>query len=450
MAASCQVRSRFATATRWARGAGMAKFQPVRGTQDRFGEDAARFERVVDAFRAQCRLFGFRPVDVPVFEFTEVFARGMGETSDVVSKEMYTFPDRGGESLTLRPEFTAGIARAYVSNGWQQHGVLKLAAHGPAFRYERPQKGRYRQFHQIDAEVLGAGEPVADAELIALGHATLRALGIDDGVTCRINTVGDAPSRAAWREALVAYFGGHRDGLSAESRERLEKNPLRILDSKDAGDRALVADAPRIDAYLTSEAGAFFERVQRALDALGVPTVRDDALVRGLDYYRHTVFEFVTDRLGAQGTVLAGGRYDGLIEMLGGPPTPAVGFAGGIERLAMMVDAVVAEPADLAVVAETADAEDQALRIAAALRAAGFHVFLPVQGSAKKRGEAARKSDARAVLFVRDGKAERDSVNLANVHDTTAEATKTLRRVLEALPSPYSQLGGHDLRLGEH
>jgi len=318
----------------------MAKIQtpqPVRGTQDIFGEDQERFSRVVDAFQRVRRLYGFKGVEMPVFEPTAVFARSLGETTDVVSKEMYSFEDRGGDSLTLRPEFTAGICRAFLSNGWQQHVPLKLSAHGPLFRYERPQKGRYRQFHQLDAEIIGAGEAAADVELLCFADQLLRELGIADGVTLQLNTLGDAESRDAWRAALVEHFQAHRDQLSEDSRDRLERNPLRILDSKERQDRPIADAAPDIDAYLSSEAKEFFAQVTEGLDACGVAWTRNSRLVRGLDYYRHTAFEFVTDRLGAQGTVLAGGRYDGLMESLGGPHTPAVGWAAGIERLGMLV-----------------------------------------------------------------------------------------------------------------
>src|SRR6187551_2006378 len=318
----------------------MAKIEtpkPVRGTQDMLGEQAQRFTHVVETFERVRRLYGFQRIEVPVFEATAVFSRSLGETTDVVSKEMYTFEDKGGDSLTLRPEFTAGIARAYLTEGWQQYAPLKVATAGPVFRYERPQKGRFRQFHQIDAEVIGAAEPAADVELLAMADQLLKELGVADGVTLHLNTLGDAPSREAWRMALVEHFRGARDALSEDSQERLDKNPLRILDSKDPRDKALVHEAPRIDDFLSGEAERFFVAVCDGLDAAGVAWHRAPTLVRGLDYYRHTAFEFVTDRLGAQGTVLGGGRYDGLIETLGGDHTPAVGWAAGIERLAMLV-----------------------------------------------------------------------------------------------------------------
>jgi histidyl-tRNA synthetase len=374
------------------------KVQAIRGTQDMIGERAERFQHVVDAFDRVRRLYGFQRVEVPVFEATEIFARSIGETSDVVSKEMYTFEDRGGDSVTLRPEFTAGICRAYISEGWRQHGTLKLATHGPVFRYERPQKGRYRQFHQLDAEVIGAAEPMADVELLAFADQLLRELGITDGVTLQLNTLGDAETRNAWRTALVEHFEAHRDALSEESLARLERNPLRILDSKDPRDRPVADAAPPIDDYLSSEAGAFFGQVTAGLDAAGVAWQRNGRLVRGLDYYRHTAFEFVTDRLGAQGTVLAGGRYDGLIEGLGGPHTPAVGWAAGIERLAMMIDKPAAGSLDVAVVVEDDATIRAATEIASLLRRAGFATVVIATGSPRKRFDKAAKIGSDVIL----------------------------------------------------
>jgi histidyl-tRNA synthetase len=393
-----------------------SKVQPVRGTRDLFGVEAARFEAVVAAFRRVGRLYGFQPVDVPIFEFTEVFARSIGETTDVVSKEMYSFLDRGEESITLRPEFTAGIARAYVSNGWQQLAPLKLMAHGPAFRYERPQKGRYRQFHQIDAEILGSGEPQADIDLLLMAQQLLTELGLGDKVELRLNTLGDAPSRAAWREALVAYFSKHQDALSADSQLRLAKNPLRILDSKDDGDRKIVADAPLMEAHLSAEAGAYFARVQAGLSSAGVAFTLDPKLVRGLDYYSHTAFEFVTTHLGAQGTVLGGGRYDGLMEQLGGPHTPCVGWAGGIERLAMLIDepAKAAVPIALVPLGEAAEARVSA--IASALRAHGIAIDYAYKGNIKKRLSKANDAGAPFAIIFGDSELAAGQAQVKNLN----------------------------------
>ena len=377
----------------------------IRGTQDIFGDDQRRFARVVDAFERVRRLYCFQRVEVPVFEATAVFARSLGETTDVVSKEMYTFEDRGGDSITLRPEFTAGIARAYLTEGWQQYAPLKLATHGPVFRYERPQKGRFRQFHQIDAEVIGAAEPAADVELLVLADQLLHELGIADGVTLQLNTLGDAETRDAWRGALVAHFEAHRSQLSDDSVARLERNPLRILDSKDPRDRPVADSAPDIDAYLTVEARAFFDAVTAGLDAAGVAWTRNARLVRGLDYYRHTAFEFVTDRLGAQGTVLAGGRYDGLIGSLGGPETPGVGWAAGIERLAMLVEEPDNYRLDVVVIPEDAASEPATIAAAADLRRAGHSVSVAYRGNAKRRFEIAKREnpEIQFLLSNRDG-----------------------------------------------
>ena len=374
----------------------------IRGTQDIFGDEQRRFAHVLSTFERVRALYCFQRIDIPVFESTAVFARSLGETTDVVSKEMYTFEDRGGDSLTLRPEFTAGIARAYLTEGWQQYAPLKLTTSGPVFRYERPQKGRFRQFHQIDAEVIGAAEPAADVELLVLADQLLRELGISEGVTLQLNTLGDAATRDAWRAALVAHFEAHRGELSEDSLTRLEKNPMRILDSKDPRDRPIADSAPDIDAYLTDEARAFFEAVTAGLDAAGVAWERNARLVRGLDYYRHTAFEFVTDRLGSQGTVLAGGRYDGLIGSLGGPETAGVGWAAGVERLAMLLEEPAAAAIDAVVVPMGPEAEARATGIVADLRRAGVAVEMAYKGKMKARMAKADALGARFAIIIGD------------------------------------------------
>lgn len=380
--------------------------QPVRGTQSLIGEEADRFHAVVAAFDRVRRLFGFKRVEVPVIEPTAVFARSLGETTDVVSKEMYSFEDRSGDSITLRPEFTAGIARAYLSEGWQQYAPVKVATHGPAFRYERPQKGRFRQFHQLDIEILGAAEPQADVEVLLFADQLLKELGLGETAVLKLNTLGDPQTRAEWRDALHEHFEAHRSELSDDSRDRLDRNPLRILDSKAHADWPIVDAAPTIDQFLTAEAADFFAAVTAGLDAAGVRWERAPRLVRGLDYYRHTAFEFMTDTLGAQGTVLAGGRYDGLMEALGGPHTPAIGWAAGIERLAMMIDAPEPDPVEVAVVAEATSLEDSALAVTAALRRAGIATEAFVTGSPRKRFDKALKLNPKQIysLAIRDGK----------------------------------------------
>ena len=387
----------------------MSTPKAIRGTQDIFGAEAEAFAHVVETFERVRRLYRFRRIEMPVFEKTEVFSRSIGETTDVVSKEMYSFEDRGGESLTLRPEFTAGIARAFITNGWQQHAPLKVATHGPLFRYERPQKGRYRQFHQLDAEIIGAAEPQADVELLVMADQLLKELGIADGVTLMLNTLGDGASREAWRAALVDYFRGVKGDLSEDSQDRLDRNPLRILDSKDPRDKVFTEAAPKIDDYLNAEAQDFFAKVTSGLDAAGVEWTRAPALVRGLDYYRHTAFEFVTDRLGAQGTVLGGGRYDGLMESLGGPHTPAVGWAAGIERLAMLVadaGAITSEVIDVIMAIEDDAAIDFGTKALKAMRSAGLSADMIASGSPRKRFDKASKVPAKVLVGVtlRDGK----------------------------------------------
>ena len=412
--------------------------RPVRGTQDMLGEDADRFTHVVETFERVRRLYGFKRIEVPVIEPTAVFARSLGETTDVVGKEMYSFDDRGGESITLRPEFTAGIARAYITNGWQQHAPLKVATHGPLFRYERPQKGRYRQFHQLDAEVLGAGEPAADVELLCFADQLLKELAIDEGVTLTLNTLGDAASRDAWRTALIEHFASRRGELSEDSINRLEKNPMRILDSKDPRDRPAADTAPDIDQFLTAEAQDFFGAVTAGLDAAGVAWSRNARLVRGLDYYRHTAFEFITDRLGAQGTVLGGGRYDGLIENLGGPSTPAVGWAAGIERLAMLVEGLPVQYT-VTVVPDNSELVDKAGSVAQMLRGSAndrFTVEIGYSGNAKKRAENAKKRGHQGILFVRASDHPRGEYYLQWLADSDQGSWPIRSAVLSALGLP--------------
>jgi histidyl-tRNA synthetase len=375
--------------------------QPVRGTRDLIGEDFRAHHHVIETARRVSALYGFEEWSTPIFEDTRVFSRGLGDTSDVVSKEMYSFTDRGGDSITLRPEATAGLCRALVSNGLAQSNLpRKVFYTGPMFRYERPQKGRYRQFHQIDVEVLGAAEPLADAEVIACGWDVLNALGIADGVVLEINTLGDTESRDAYRAALVAYLSDHRAKLSEDSQVRLEKNPLRVLDSKDETDKRIVAGAPVMRDHLTPAAATFYDSVRKYLTGFGVPFRQNDRIVRGLDYYSHTAFEFVTDRLGAQGTVLGGGRYNGLVEEMGGPPTPSVGWAAGIERLSMLLAAPPPAPRPVAVIPVSEAQETEALALAQRLRAAGVVTEVAYKGNLKRRMERANKLHARAAIIL--------------------------------------------------
>ncbi|MDE0781162.1 MAG: histidine--tRNA ligase [Alphaproteobacteria bacterium] len=393
----------------------MAKLQSVRGTHDLIGDDARAHLAIVGAARDVAERYGFSPMDTPIFEFTEVFKRTLGVTSDIVTKEMYTFDDKGGDSLTLRPEGTAGIARAFISGGLQNELPLKCFYHGPMFRHERPQKGRQRQFHQFGVELIGVSEPSADVEVIAMAADILDALGILSETKLELNTLGDAQSKEQYRAALVDYFSAVSDQLSEESKDRLVRNPLRILDSKDAGDRALVADAPIFADYMTDDAAAFFAAVQDGLDTVGVAYTRNPHIVRGLDYYSHTAFEFTTEALGAQGTVLAGGRYDGLIETMGGPRTPGVGWGAGIERLAMMTKAPSAPARAITLVGLGDAGEREALRLSRELRHAGLTIELIYKGGIKRGLKRADRINAAAAVLIGDDELAKGAVTVRNL-----------------------------------
>jgi len=399
----------------------LSSLQPVRGTHDLLPEEMRRQRAVSERAREIAERYGYLEMATPVFEFTEVFKRTLGDTSDVVTKEMYTFAMKDGEEITLRPENTAGVARAFITHGLQQALPVKYFYAGPMFRHERPQKGRQRQFHQIGVELLGVPGPQGDVEIVALGRHILEALGVAELTTLELNTLGDPDSRRAYRDALVAYFGGHRERLSADSRERLERNPLRILDSKDEGDRALVAEAPAFEDYLNDASRAFFAEVREGLEALAIPYRLNNRLVRGLDYYCHTAFEFTTEALGAQGTVMGGGRYDGLVETMGGPPTPGVGWAAGIERLAMLLRDPPAAPRPIAVVPVGAEAERRALLLTQQLRQAGFAVELGYGGNLKKRMKRANGLGARVALLLGEEELAQGSAGLRDLDSGAQE-----------------------------
>ncbi len=379
-----------------------ARIQPVRGTHDILPDENRRFRYITNTFSQIAERYGMGEIQTPVFEFTDVFKRSLGDTTDVVTKEMYTFEDRSGDMLTLRPEYTAGIARAFISGGMMQNAPCKFYGYGPMFRHERPQKGRLRQFHQLDAEILGVAEPQADIELLALAYDLLTEIGLGDQVVLEINTLGDVESRQAYRGVLIDFFEKHKAGLSEDSLKRLEANPLRILDSKDEGDKKIVAQAPDMTASMNEASAHFFAAVRAGLDTLGIPYVINPRLVRGLDYYCHTAFEFTTTALGAQGTVLAGGRYDGLVEQLGGPATPGVGWAAGIERLSMLIrkDMPVTRPA--AVIPVGNSAQVQAEKIAHELRRKGLSVEMGYRGNLGKRMKRANKFNARIAIILGD------------------------------------------------
>ncbi len=381
------------------------ELRPVKGSHDLLVSGYKKHDNIIDAASDIGRVYGFKGFSTPIFEYTDVFKRTLGETSDVVNKEMFTFETRGGESITLRPEFTAGIARAFISNGLKQNLPLKLFSYGPVFRYERPQKGRQRQFHQVNFEWLGNDSPLADVELIALAQQILDELKIQGKVSLELNTLGDNDSRAAYRDALVGYLEKYKDDLSEDSRTRLEKNPLRILDSKDEADRRIIKDAPVMSDYLNKHSAAFFDKVKAGLDELGIQYNLNPHIVRGLDYYTHTVFEYVVEskELGVQNTVLAGGRYDGLIDQMGGQPTPAVGFAAGVERLALIASET-REVEPIAIVAVGEIAQMQALGAACDIREGAIQPIEIISGTniGKLLKKANKISASHAIIIGKD------------------------------------------------
>ena len=412
----------------------ISRLQSVRGTHDLFGEDQRRHRAVSETARDIAGRYGFEEIATPVFEFIEVFKRTLGDTSDVVTKEMYSFDDRGGESITLRPEGTAGVVRALISGGMTQDLPLKFFYSGPMFRYERPQKGRQRQFHQIGVELIGVPEPQGDVEVIACGQQILEALGVAKDTVLEINTLGDGASRKAYRDALVAYFSGHRDTLSEDSRTRLERNPMRILDSKDAGDRSLVANAPRFSDFINEASRDFFAQVRDGLDVLGIRYSLNERLVRGLDYYCHTAFEFTTTALGAQGTVMGGGRYDGLVEIMGGPPTAGVGWAAGIERLALLLADPPAVRRPVAVLPGSPAAERRALVLAQELRRAGHAVDLFYRGNVGRRMKRANKVNARVAIILGEEEHSRHAAAVRDL-DSGQQQEVALDRLVDHLRS---------------
>lgn len=393
----------------------MDKVQSVRGTYDMYGAAKRKMKKVVATGSEVVEKYGFEEIETPIFEFTEVFARNLGDTSDIVTKEMYCFEDKGGDSLTLRPEGTAGVVRAFVSNGMQQNLPVKFYYHGPMFRYERPQKGRQRQFTQFGVELLGVETPQADIETISMAYEFLEKLGLQGQVTVEINSLGDEESRNNYRSKLVAYLQEHYDELSEDSKNRLQKNPLRILDSKEDCDKKVVENAPLYADSLNESSKKFFADVMHGLDILGIKYKINNRLVRGLDYYSHTVFELTTDKLGAQGTVLAGGRYNGLVSQMGGGDVAGIGWACGVERLSMLLDQDVTLPRPIAVIPVGEDTENSALQIAHKLRLAGFHVEQSYSGNMKKRMIKANKVNAIKAVIIGSDEMVNNSVMLKDL-----------------------------------
>ena len=394
----------------------MSSIQASRGTRDILPDEVSDWQRVEAIAREILVRAAYQEIRTPIFEQTALFERGMGEATDVVNKEMYTFKDRGDRSLTIRPEGTAGVARSYIEHNLHaQGGVQRLWYVGAMFRYERPQAGRQRQFHQLGVEVLGSADVRADAEAIALATEILQTLGLKD-LRLDLNSIGDGHDRQTYREALVNYLTPFKEELDADSQDRLVRNPLRILDSKDPRTQTILDQAPSILDYLSSDSQRRFDRVQQLLSDLGIACNINSRLVRGLDYYTHTVFEIQSDDLGAQATVCAGGRYDGLVSELGGPETPAIGWAMGLERLILLLQQIQptnSSIVDFYIVSRGEKAESQALILAQSLRRSGFTVELDLSGSAfGKQFKRADRSGAIACLILGDSEAETKTVQL--------------------------------------
>ena len=399
----------------------MSRLQPVRGTADLLPENMANHLLIIDAARRATALYGFQEMATPIFEFSEVFSRPLGSSSDIVTKENYSFKDRGGEMLTLRPENTAGVVRAMISGGLTQSLPLKYFYAGLMFRYERPQRGRMRQFHQVGVECLGLNEALADAEVIACGARFLNSLGVLGDCVLHLNSLGDAESRATFRGALIEYLEKFSADLSDDSKMRLLINPLRILDSKNLGDRAILQNAPQLQDYLNDASKKHFANLTSALDKVNVAWVLNPLLVRGLDYYCHTAFEFVTTALGAQGTVLGGGRYDGLSQMLGGPPVAGIGWAAGVERLTMLVERVLPNSPKVAVVTADDAAQQAAFYLAEQLRDAGIDVEFPTTGAISKKLKKADKANVCLAIILGSDELAKNTVSLRNLSDGTQQ-----------------------------
>jgi len=395
----------------------MSSLQAIRGTRDILPTESPLWVTIEGLARHALSQSAYREIRTPIFEQTELFARGIGEATDAVGKEMYSFEDRGGRSIALRPEITAGLVRAFIQNKlYAQGGVQRLWHIGPAFRYERPQAGRQRQFHQLDVEILGSRDPRADVEIIAIATQILNTLGLT-ALTLDLNSVGSGEDRQKYRDALVAYFTPFKDELDKDSQDRLTRNPLRILDSKDKRTQEIVTDAPSLLDFLSDDSQKHFDGVQQLLTDLGISFNINPRLVRGLDYYTHTAFEIQSSDLGAQATVCGGGRYDGLVKQLGGPDTPAIGFGMGIERLVILLEEMGrydTDPLlDIYLISRGEKAESQSVTLASELRKNGFSVEVDLSGSAfGKQFKRADRSGAALGLILGDAEAEAEKVQL--------------------------------------
>lgn len=392
--------------------------QAIRGMNDILPTETPVWQHIESLIRTSCQQYGYSEIRFPIVESTPLFKRTIGEVTDIVEKEMYTFDDRNGDSLTLRPEGTAGCVRAGIQNGLLYNQIQRLWYMGPFYRHERPQKGRYRQFHQLGAECFGLAGADTDAEMILLSKRLIDKLGLSDDVTLEINTLGSADSRKAHRVALMEYLNENKDALDEDSLRRLNSNPLRILDSKNPSMQDLITKAPELIEYLDDASKQHFADLRHFLDELGISYVVNPRLVRGLDYYCHTVFEWTTTSLGAQGTVCAGGRYDGLVEQLGGKSTPAVGFAMGLERIALMLENLEKENPLQAYIIPLGDkAFTKAMQLGEKLREHGVNVVVGNNTSMKNQMKRADNSDAELAIILGDDEIENGTVTLKHLRE---------------------------------
>jgi histidyl-tRNA synthetase len=397
------------------------KLQSVRGTHDHLPEDMYKYNNIITKAENISALYGFKPMATPIFEFSSVFKKTLGESSDIVTKEMYTFKDKGDEEITLRPEGTAGIVRAIISNGLSQEMPFKSFYHGPMFRYERPQKGRLRQFHQIGIELLGTKSEQADIEIIACANNLIKALDIDGSSTLHINSLGNITERKTYIADLLIYLKDFKNKLSISSIDRFEKNPLRILDSKAEEDIEIVKNAPKLINYLESESKDSFNKVLEGLNNLNITYEINHKLVRGLDYYNNTTFEFITNKLGSQSAILAGGRYDNLMKQMGGPDIPGIGWAAGIERLALLTTIKEDKKKSVSIIPVGIENNILCINLADELRNKNISIDMAYSGNLKKRLKQANKISANYAIIIGDEEIQNNNAIIRNLETGSQE-----------------------------
>ena len=403
----------------------MTKLQSVRGTKDLFRTSYENHRAIIDIARHIADTHLYEGLDVPIIEHASVFDRTLGISSDIVSKEMYIFPDKSSGILALRPEFTASIIRAFITNGWQQHLPLKLFSYGPVFRYDRPQAGRQRQFHQLNYENLGDSSALCDAKILKLAKDLIKKLEIENDVTLEINSLGCFESRKKYNQILFDYFSKYESSLSEDSKKRLHNNPLRILDSKDSKDKEIVLLCPTIEVSYTNESHLRFESVLRYLDILSVEYKINRRLVRGLDYYCHTAFEFTTDKLSTQNTIIGGGRYDGLCKSMGGVNLPAIGFAAGLERISLLKSFTIAKQRPIFILPLNESTIEYSLRLLSSLQEFDIKTDIEINGDLDKRIKKAITLNSKYIIFIGEEELERNQYKIKNL-DTRIELELSL------------------------